>query len=59
MLVVPKYRTTAGACACGDFRYRGHIRPCKHVRSLRIALEHVKAQNAINAMYEAQGASPE
>lgn len=51
----PKYRTTEDACQCADWRYRGRIRACKHVAALRAALEHVKAQTAVNAMYDQQG----
>ncbi len=30
-----KYFTSTEACSCPDWLYRGHIRPCKHVRELR------------------------
>ena len=40
-----KYYTSAQACSCLDFWYRGHQRPCKHVVELRDALAVVDATN--------------
>ena len=37
MIERSKYYTTADppACSCPDWQYRGHIRPCKHIRRLQ------------------------
>ena len=39
MIERSKYYTTADppACSCPDWQYRGHIRPCKHIRRLQEA----------------------
>ena len=36
---------TASNCSCPDYRYRGRLRPCKHVLELRAALDVVAAAN--------------
>ena len=34
-----KYFTDTRACSCPDFFYRGHERPCEHIRAYHEALE--------------------
>ena len=43
--IVVNYYTTTEACSCPDFRYRSHIRPCKHVKALRDAHALIDATN--------------
>ena len=31
-------------CSCADWKYRGHIRPCKHVKALQEAEALLEAQ---------------
>ena len=38
------------ACSCPDFFYRGRLRPCKHVKTLREALAVIAATNLKWAM---------
>ena len=37
------YYTTALACTCPAFRYRGDLGPCKHVKAVQDALQVLKA----------------
>ena len=41
-----KHFTTLKGCSCPDWRFRGHIRACKHVRALREALELIESVKA-------------
>ena len=41
-----KYFTSLDGCSCPDWRYRGHIRPCKHVSALRDAVAVLEANAA-------------
>ena len=43
--IVVNYYTTTEACSCPDFRYRGRLRPCKHIRRLRDAHALIEATN--------------
>ena len=54
-MIPPKYVTTAEMCGCADFKYRGHIRPCKHIGRLKEATEYVAAQEALNAWAQENG----
>ena len=47
-----KYYTSTRACSCPDWRYRGHIRPCKHVRALVDAYALIRSQDIKNATAE-------
>ena len=44
----PRYQTNAGRCSCPDFKYRGHLRVCKHVHRLRFCLGYIAQQEAVN-----------
>ena len=50
-----RYFTTKTHCSCLDFWYRGHIRPCKHVRRLQEAEALLEAQARKWAEREATG----
>ena len=45
---VADYFTTVSppCCSCPDFRFRGRIRPCKHVAQLRAAYELIQRVEA-------------
>jgi len=30
------YEVTKETCSCLDFKYRGHLRPCKHIKELKV-----------------------
>ena len=40
---VADYFTTTNACSCPDFRYRGRLRPCKHISALVDAYALIRA----------------
>ena len=44
-----RYFTNAQTCSCPDFWFRGHLRPCKHVRAIRQAEALLAAQHRKNA----------
>ena len=44
----PRYYSTPDACSCPDWQYRGRLRPCKHVRALRQAIDLVDRQYQYN-----------
>ena len=48
-----KYRTDLKACSCPGYWYR---RTCKHIIAYREAVSLVMAQNAVNRMWNRQGA---
>ena len=38
-----RYYTAVDRCSCPDWRFRGQIRPCKHIKALRDALALIDA----------------
>ena len=48
----PRYFTTESGCSCPGWMYRGRLRPCKHVASLRAATELLEAQRLHNESTE-------
>ena len=48
-MTTPKYRTDTRACSCPGFWYR---RTCKHYRAYGEAVSLVRAQNAVNLIWD-------
>ena len=45
-----RYFTTVDACSCLDWWYRGRLRPCKHVKALRGAVDLIESHRTFNVM---------